>query len=205
MAVTYFGGCNSDGTPIGESTYTGGNGEMDWITAGYTCPGSGNQTVLDLKVYGRNATGNVRVGIYSGTTLVCEGNAKVAIASNTWCGHTNTSLTWHNGYSYLTGGNTYIIAVASDAGCQWLGTSGAASGTSKYGSGSADGLPDPLPAGTNYTWSVLAFRCGVEPAATAQSVIIVADNDIEIAIQKSPTVTAIQSLFNQRKHVKMIF
>jgi hypothetical protein len=140
--------------------------ELDWVAAGYSCPGSGNQSITTIGVYTQVTGYSVRVGIFSGTTLIVETSTKSTVASGevTWG---SGDLTWSSG-SYLTGGDTYKLVLACSGNPGVLGTSGAASGTSKYYVGDySAGMPATLPAGTDYTWYGFNIRCGVDDVVSA--------------------------------------
>ncbi len=174
MSLTYFGNCNSS-TGVGngvDSINTGS--EMDWIAAGYVCPGSGNQTLKKMGVQARSAGTYVLMGIYnSGGNLVAHSTAKKQTllcdnaSDNVWTEWDDTEITWDIGSS-LTGGSTYrlVVAFASNPGV-W-GTGSQANGTSKYVAGDVTntGMPSTLPAGSDYT-QLLNIRAAVEPAAGA--------------------------------------
>jgi len=166
MATTYFGYCDPDtGAPSGIVTCNTGQ-EIDWITAGYACPGTGSQNVITLGVYHESGSAvNVNLAIYAGTTLIAYGTSKkTAVITQSWTSWSNAELTWVVGTT-LTGGTTYKLVLASASNSSPGGTTGLASGTSKYQGGDYTDTPaSPLPAGTNYTHEI-SIRCGVEPAA----------------------------------------
>jgi hypothetical protein len=129
-----------------------------WATAGYVCPGSGLKRILVLEgeVKYISSTG-MRLAIYEGTKLVCEGNAVLnpVNASYAWVGYAEDSITWRNGYVGLKGGVTYRLALINVNSLYWRGTNGLPSGTWKYNGGDySAGAPDPLPTGTDYTTRV---------------------------------------------------
>jgi len=142
------------GYQIGVEDVIGGT-IVAWAPAGYVCPGSGLKRILALEgeVKYISSTG-MRLAIYEGTKLVCEGNAVLnpVNASYAWVGYAEDSITWRNAYVGLNGGVTYRLALINVNGLYWRGTNGLPSGTWKYNSGDySGGAPDPLPAGTDYT------------------------------------------------------
>jgi hypothetical protein len=165
MAITYFGNCDpSTGAGTGASYQTGAS-ELEWFVAGYACPGSGPQDIKTLGAECAYGTGNIRLGIYDGTTLVVETNSEKAAGTGAraWTSWDNTELTWAVGTT-LTGGKTYIIVVAGDANYGPFGTN-VVSGAGKYYAGDyTGGMIAILPAGSNFT-NQQNVRCGVEAAA----------------------------------------
>lgn len=166
MATTYFGYCNSS-TGAGTGTvHCGFADKTDWTTAGYACPGTGNQTLVTLGIEADAAGGgNLRMAIYSGTALICYagGTEKASIVG--WLSWTNAELTWVVGTT-LVGGTTYKLVFTSDANTGALGTGGLPADTMRYLANDYTGSawPDPIAAGTGYT-TEYNIRCGVEPAA----------------------------------------
>jgi hypothetical protein len=145
--------------------------EIDWNPAGYVCGSVGFTYSLDsLMAYAKGTAGSVIVAVYSGTTKVASGNAAVAVgAGYAWLTH--ASITWYNGYTALTGGATYILGVWSSNNAVRVYGTGGASGASKFQGTLSP--PDPLGAGSNFTYAGLAVRgvitgtLSITPAASA--------------------------------------
>ncbi len=167
MAVTYFGLCNSDGTPTDTgSDSTAGTPIIIWNNHSsfpFTCPGAGTQNVVELSamVHLVSGTPHIRMAIYSTdySTVVAQGTAEVTVsgASDSWQGHMTAASV---GNATLTGGTAYVLVYGhdGDAASDHVKTSaGYYNTTDKTG-----GYSGALPAGSNgYIWPV---RCGVEPA-----------------------------------------
>jgi hypothetical protein len=165
MAITYFGNCDpSTGAGTGASYQNGGT-ELLWFTAGYACPGSGAQGVKALGAECAYGAGNIRMGIYDGTTLIVESNSEKAAGTGAraWTSWDDTELTWHVGTA-LVGGTTYKMVVAGDANFGPFGTNVAAGDAKYYNGDYTAGMLDPLNAGSNDT-AQQNVRCGVEAAA----------------------------------------
>ena len=172
MAITYFG--YQAGASI--TTLSAALGRT---VAGYVCPGSGAQTVKELAVeLDTGSAGNLLLGIYTtGGDLVVEGTAeKDSAIPAGWLTWTDAELTWHIGTT-LTGGTTYVLAIASEGTFyKGLQTTGLANGTWHYNFGDySNGLPDPEPAGNDFTIE-MNIRCGVEPAAGVVNRIPIIDH-----------------------------
>jgi hypothetical protein len=184
MATTYFGYCDSSGNGTG-NTAIGAYKDIDYAADGFICPGTGQQdiTALEIDCYSSPGSGQkTLLGVYSGTTLVVEGSTTVDPPNpRAWTGYASVGLTWRNGYTYLTGGETYLLVVSNkyDGAGTLYGTTGLASGTWKYKVADyTGGLPDPLPTGfSDYTINV-NIRCGVEPSTSSPTVTTTAITSI---------------------------
>lgn len=168
MATTYFGYCDPS-TGAGTGTTYIYPQKFELFAAGYTCPGTGSQTVIDLSAETSDSPGsNFNMGIYNAAgNLVVEGTAEKACAYPTaWVTWGASDLTWHIGTT-LTGGATYRIAYAAGGSNRCMGTDGQPSGTSLYvDTDYSGGLPATLPSLSNDT-IIVNLRCGVEPAGGA--------------------------------------
>ena len=183
MAITYFGVCNSDGTPLIANPNQDFDGSPFLYYNGdaYVCPGSGNQVVQDLTVY---CYGNldVRLGIYSsdGTTLIAEGTSAVTIIGSDdsvwrWQGHigqANIKAAGTSNPAILVGGTSYKLAVADNAGdpSPWIRIGMLGSGTPHYeiSHNYISGMPSSI---TTYDYEYgngEFMRVGVSPAATTR-------------------------------------
>ena len=169
--VTFFGYCNPTTGDTTAVTPCNTGQELDWVTIGYICPLTGCRDVTELKT--QIGTGNIyteyaRLGIYSGgDTLVLEGDTTFSFSegdSFIWRGYNNAHLIWRNGYTFLTGGDTYFLVAAGSSWFVYIfGSSGLPSGTSKYKTGTyyLTGMPNVLPVetATNYSYK-LKIRAG---------------------------------------------
>lgn len=172
MAITYFG------FQTGVTVSAGLSAALGRAAAGYACPGTGAQTVkaLEFKTeWTTEASTEISMGIYpagGGGNLICETTAKKftgLTATPVWVGWNNTEITWYVGTT-LTGGTTYVLAIASDATIYPQCTESLPNGTWHYNFGDVAGaLTTPEPAGNDHTTEV-DLRCGVEPAASGVSI-----------------------------------
>lgn len=176
MAVTYFGNCDSSGNPTsndGNWNPDGFNADwMPWTNEAKTCPGSGDQTIRQISVYGFDAAtpgATVRLGVYNTSNeLVADcGTASLTATSAAWTSVGDGST---SNLGTLTGGTDYYLACAfSGAAGSYAvicyttgsGTEGKYVPTTDYGAG----LPATLPSSSSEAkkWII---RVGVE-AATA--------------------------------------
>ncbi len=82
----------------------------------YVCPGSGNMRVRELSYYTCKSiyqVPSIRVAVYSGTTLVCQGTAAVPVTNIAadWIGHFGEEAITPNPVN-LVGGVSYQLAYA---------------------------------------------------------------------------------------------
>src|SRR5262245_14062509 len=104
---TYFGGCDSAGTVTGSASNNDSNFGF-WKT--YTCPGTGNQSIVECGTFmhGVGATATVRIAVYdsTGATKIAE-SATISVPQNSnvdqWCSDLTITGT-------LTGGTSYVLA-----------------------------------------------------------------------------------------------
>lgn len=172
--TTYFGLCDAAGNPTGSATDSSGGGAATlWNNTAvdvFTCPGSGSQTVneitADLNISGAGA--NMRCAIYdsTGTTLIAQGAAAVAIsgATDSWQGHIGQANITPNPAT-LTGGTSYILIVSVSAGSGGTTHGDATTNSAKFDTvDRTGGYSGALPAGTTSqpAWPV---RVGVIAAA----------------------------------------
>ena len=164
MATTYFGYCDPD-TGVGTGTTNlNSYAEIDWVAAGYVCPGSGSQNIITLGVETLVVGYYTRVAIYDAANdLVVEANAKKAAVAFAWVSWTAAELTWYVGTA-LTGGATYRIAVTCSGNCGIMGTVISSSERYIAGDHTDSGFDAILGAGSIYQ-DTYNLRCGVEPAA----------------------------------------
>lgn len=175
--ATYFG--LNDSSPDNVDFLSGGQTSY-WRASGYSCPGSGSQTVKELSVYCDLQSGsvNIRLAIYSsdGSTLIGYGTAEVATTTTAgYQGHMSESAVQAaaGGSCTLTGGVTYRLVCADDQSSPILNygynnsvTSGVSLYTSAdYTSGFPASLPSPE-ATCDYEWCI---RCGVDPASSGKA------------------------------------
>lgn len=121
QAPAYFGGCQSDGSPLAGFTndfYVAQYWYNDPSILSYTCPGVGTRTVTELSHYCKNrgATTSIRLGIYDiAGNLLYQGDSAATISStsNSWVGHTSFLDSGGSPATpQLIGGTNYIIVVA---------------------------------------------------------------------------------------------
>jgi hypothetical protein len=187
MSLTYFGYCDpSTGVGTGQASLNTG-AFMDWVTAGYACPGTGNQTLKKIGIQTRSADVYALVGIYNTSNqLVCHATSRKlsllcdTAAEDIWTEWDDTETTWVIGTT-LNGGDTYILVAAFAGNTGIWGTASQPSGTSKYINGdvTSTGMPSTLAAGTSYT-QLLNIRAAVEPAESGTDRIIVIDEGVGI-------------------------
>lgn len=128
-ATTYFGfGTDSSGTATGTPNADGGYGNgfafsfwMDESASGFadsvfvtafTCPGSGNQDVVDISAYVTATSGSptIQMAIYSedGSTLMSRGTSAVTMSGGpSWQGHQSAGVITQS--VPLVGGVRYIV------------------------------------------------------------------------------------------------
>jgi len=169
--ATYFGY-----TTVG--TFNASNAMSMWrknksYITGYTCPGSGNQTVKEISFYTQQTadSANLRLAVYdSSHNLICQGAEEVAISGDLgWQGHlTQASITPNP--CNLTGGVQYDLVWAVDA----------ATNLYYYDNGEADaytyntndytgGFPASLADSVNLA-RIISCRCGVDAAVGGLSI-----------------------------------
>ena len=165
--ATYFG--NQTGGNEDHSS----NQETDWLTSGFTCPGSGNQTIkeLSLHCYG-DGSATVRIAVYNsaGTSLIAQGSSSFSPSgvSFSWQGHlTQGSITPNP--ATLTGGATYLLV---DSNSYNVGGTGFHFDFSTPGGNVmsyivtdySGGFPGSI-AASGYQNESFCIRCGVDPAS----------------------------------------
>jgi hypothetical protein len=137
--IRYFGACDVNGTKdvnyVDDVDNSGGgvvsvcNGTEVW-----TCPGTGNQSVLELSAYVKMSAGscNIRMGIYSsdGSTLVASADSEIAVSNTSYEWKAMTSITG----GPLTGGTNYKLFLTTDiaANTLYFAAKTGSSGISKY-------------------------------------------------------------------------
>ena len=168
MAVEYFGQQTDDT----DDTF---NVQFAWYWGkSFVCPGSGSVLINELSAYVKLISGSphIRLGIYdtSGNRLA-QGTAEVSVvgASYSWQGHMTAA---DCGNVYLTGGQSYKLALACDAiqaGIRYQ--SGGSSGDVRYnGVDYTGGLPATIGA-TDSPWTGWwLMRCGVETGGGSAAV-----------------------------------
>lgn len=166
MATTYFGACDSSGNPnTADGSDSANNGLITGCnTMTYTCPGTGNQDVLDLAVRAWG-TGTIRVAVYSAAgTLMAQHTSPVSVGgSAAWVG-AGASITQS---SVLTGGATYKLEVQPSAETvSWSFVENSNNGNVSYTYGA---FPSSLPSMDSYIRHPI-MRCGVDTAAGGASV-----------------------------------
>jgi hypothetical protein len=173
VATTYFGFCNSStgaGTGVAHCGYAWGS---QWTTAGYVCPGTGDQTLVTLGIEADGAdTTHIRMAIYNTSRgLVCYATSEKDSAVG-WVSWDNTEITWVIG-TKLTGGTAYLLVVSADGNPGALGTGSLPADTLRYISNeyTSSAFADPIAAGTGYT-TEYNMRCGVEPAAAGGGSVV---------------------------------
>jgi hypothetical protein len=177
----------------------------------FTCPGSGNQTVVELSSYCKTnggTPGNIRLAVYNNdwTAKICEGSAEVNVDSSEygWRGHLVQSGITPNPTT-LTGGVKYRIALTQDSTDVRFGYQLGSSGDIGYTWGDyTDGFPSSLTSGSDYTFR-WCMRCGVEssqtyldaPLSTAVSVTTLSDlaTRLEVLSSLGITITILTELF----------
>jgi hypothetical protein len=161
MATTYFGP-QTDSATDNDSVAA-----INAPVAAYACPGSGNQTVVELSfLYG---SGKLLIGIYnsSGTTLICSGTASVSVtgSSLSWQGHLGAANITPNPAT-LVGGTSYLI-VAAYGGSISIHYGYDSPGGNPAWYSNADYTTSGLPASISPTGNnseLVCIRCGVTPA-----------------------------------------
>jgi hypothetical protein len=116
MGIEYFGAGVATGAFYGDmDTYRN-------KATNYTCPGSGNMTLVSLGAYCKKdtgAAGNVRVAIYNTSLdLIAQGSAEISVTSTSasWIEHTSFTDSAGTPVSpVLTGGTNYILIIARDS------------------------------------------------------------------------------------------
>ena len=165
--ATYFGNQTYDGLDFYASARC-----VQWYASGYTCPGSGNQTVKELSAYAQIQSGacNIRLGIYdSSNNLVGYGTSEVAASTTAgWQGHLTESAVQAaaGGSCTLTGGSTYKLVLTDDSssfniyyGYDWSSAPDTSFKDTEYTGGFPATLPSPDGTFSGYC---AAIRCGVD-------------------------------------------
>jgi hypothetical protein len=139
---------------------------------GFTCPGSGSQTVKELSAYVKSlggTPGNIRVVVYSAAhSKICEGSAQVSVNSTTagWRGHLDQASISPNPAT-LVGGTQYDIGVTFDGADTDIAFTNGSAGDYTYGAADyTGGWPASLADGSSQTERV-NVRCGVDPTGYA--------------------------------------
>ena len=139
---------------------------------GFTCPGSGSQTIKELSICCKINSGSptIRIGIYTAAGVLVAGGATVTTVSGdsyTWQGHLTQASITPTQQPQL--GVTYKIAWVAGPGVGDItiiqyeaGETDNLSYVSPYDS--SDGLPLTLLAHSSWTGRH-KIRCGVEPSA----------------------------------------
>ncbi len=140
------------------------------------CPtggGSNHWNIVDLSAWCRTysgGSGNIRLGIYYGDLLVAQTSAEIdSLSDSGWAWHPiygtdMPTFTWHNGYTYLTGGVTYRLAVGGDTTNGLLGgESGTANDSYEVSADYTGGMLD-WPSSSSLS-NKFSIRCGVEEIA----------------------------------------
>jgi len=170
VAVTYFGYCNSDGTPLAGST-DGNNDDtiVFWMAA--TAPGTGSLDVVEFNFFGhRRDAGNatLRMAIYdsAGTTLIKQ--------STTFVVSNGSPDAWQAGDTtlypgILTGGTTYNLSftIGSAAGINSTHAKllGPTNLFAKLSTDYTGGYPAALPTTPDTNNAMYTFRIGTQPAS----------------------------------------
>jgi hypothetical protein len=128
----------------------------------YTCPGTGNKSLVELSAYvrsGGGTPGHVRLAIYdTSNNLIYQGNVEVTVSNTTadWIGHTGITGV------ILQGGTNYKIAASFDSSdvqpSYYIGTLG---DHSSYSADYTGGWPSSLADGGNEDW-IKSVRAGVQ-------------------------------------------
>lgn len=167
MATTYFGHCDSSGNPGSAEGNDAANSNLitGCNTLTYTCPGSGEQDILDLAVRAYGSSGSIRVAVYSsaGSLMAQHTNPVNVGGSVAWVG-AGAAITK---VANLTGGATYKLEVqpSSDS-VYWAFTENSGNGNTSYSYGA---FPSTLPSMDGYIRHPI-MRCGVDTAAGGASI-----------------------------------
>jgi len=165
---TYFGI-----TSIGANSF--GRNEEFWIrcknyVTGFTCPGTGSQTIKELSAYVKaNTTGKYfRAAIYDTShNLIAQGASALELSTTAgWQGHTTQSSITPNPAT-LTGGTQYEIAFSIQTPCGMYYDSGS-NGDFTYGVADyyTGGFPSTLADDLAAMDLRPSMRCGVDPTIT---------------------------------------
>lgn len=137
----------------------------------YTCPGTGNQNLVELQAYVRqyiSTTTNIRLALYdTSNNLIYQGSAEVLVsnASFAWMGHTGITGV------VLTGGTNYRIALSYDGFLEIaynLETAGNHTGSTVDYTG---GWPSSLSDGSDDDY-IKSIRAGVDPGTGGGKLVI---------------------------------
>ena len=172
MAIEYFGNKSTgDSDETGRGDYCMSNGSVAW-----TCPGTGNQTVVELGAYVDLDSGSLRLAIYDASSnFIAQGDA---VITGTHALNWETHTAFHNAAGAditptLMGGANYKLCMSLTAGatCNCRHTAGSAGqGKATSGSDYTGGYPDPLPAQDDNS-RIWCIRCGGEAAAGGGAVV----------------------------------
>ncbi len=160
MATQYFGPQTDSATDSNSPV------ETDWTTSGYVCPGTGNQTVVELSALVYGSITQMRLALFdsTGTVLICQGLAAVTLAGSslTWQGHLAQSAITPNPAT-LTGGTSYIIARCCNGAMHYgySGSSGTSYNSSDY---TSSGYSNSSLSSPGSTGELMCMRCGVVAA-----------------------------------------
>jgi hypothetical protein len=166
---------------FGQQNYTWDNSIMSgefnvYQNRTFTCPGSGNMDVKTLEAFCRSPySTQIKLAVYtSGGTLVCESTDWLMppdyLAPFKWVVATFSSLTWRNGYTTLTGGSSYKLAVLVKSGQTYIsiGVDTVTSGDiAAFGSQTYTTMPDPIPGGLSNSNAGAMLRCSVSPGSSS--------------------------------------
>ena len=176
MSITYFG-YTSAGSLNGDYGMQLVVRNKNYVT-GFTCPGSGSQTVMEISAYTRAVMGAPmqRLAIYSSShVLLCEGSTyNVLFSTEGWQGHLTQSSMTPNPCT-LTGGVQYDLAFAyeGDSSNQfrlWYDSYSSGASTVWFEGYAVDGYPTPLADGTDDS-AMGGLRVGVEAVAVATELL----------------------------------
>lgn len=183
MAVTYFGrGCDAAGALNVTPAYqNAGTHFIRSKNVTLTCPGSGNQDVVDLSHYCHFSTGSpfIRIMVYSANlaTLFAYGTTRVAVVGGggSWQGHQSQGVITQ--LAPLVGGTAYRAILATDDTAPNSGCVSGSSGDWAYrlsGTYTTGTPPQPLDADDGDSSLDIILRIGVQPVGAG------AINDLEL-------------------------
>lgn len=167
---TYFGETTTSSNLDSHAVFT----ILNYTNDGgrFTCPGSGNQTLVELSAWvksGGGTPGNIRMALFEAGTgtvnKIAEGTAEVTVSSTTlgWVGHlAATSITPNP--TTLTGGTDYTIVLCGDANDVKMTFNAGGDqrfNTTDYTGGFPSSLNKAAMAGAGFRY---IFRAGVESA-----------------------------------------
>jgi hypothetical protein len=180
--ITYFG---KNITTGGAVNYNVDSGSI-FYNAAAACPGTGNQSVVELGsyvqlTYGAEATAYFRIAIYTAAgAFVMQGATAILCThhdSPIWQSHTAFVDASGNPITspVLTGGDSYLLAIGSPASsgpAAYFTTGSSGDGYKKgpdYATNYAAGMPSPIGTGFSASTDICSIRCGVTPAAAPPS------------------------------------